>query len=87
MTLLVRGPVLRSFSHQEDDTLLGVTWRDLPQLGVFGRIGHLGKYTKTRQLSQLLMLFAMCLQIICQVCANSNAKSATLTHLSVHLRL
>jgi hypothetical protein len=29
--------------HQEDDTLLGVTWRDLAALGKFGCIGHLGK--------------------------------------------
>jgi len=37
-------------SHQEDNTSLGVTWRDFPQLGVFGGIGHLGKYAKTCQL-------------------------------------
>jgi len=36
--------------HQEDDTLLGATWCDLAQLGVFGRIGDLGKYAKTCQL-------------------------------------
>jgi hypothetical protein len=69
--------------HQEDDTLLGVTWRDLAELGVFGRIGHLGKYAKTRQLPQVLMPFANCSQVVCQVRANSNAKSTTLTHLPI----
>jgi len=44
--------------HQEDDTLLGMTWRDMAYLGVFGSIGHLGKYAKTCQLRQILILFA-----------------------------
>jgi len=57
--------------HQEDDMLLGMTWHDLAQLGVFGRIGHLSKYAKTRQLPQILTLFAKCppshLPSLCQL--------------------
>jgi hypothetical protein len=49
----------------KDDTLLGVTWRDLAQSGVFGGLGHLGKYAKTRQPPQ----------VACQVLAKSNAIS------------
>ena len=59
--LSLNAPVQASISrtsgsvHQEDDTPLGVTWRDSAQLGAFGRIGHLGKYTKTRQFPQILI--------------------------------
>ena len=63
--------------HQEDDTLLGVIWCDLPHLGVFGRIGHLGLFAKTRQLTQVSMLFAMFPQVVGQVHTKSNAKSTT----------
>ena len=69
----------RMAMHQEDDTPLGVTWRDSAQLGAFGRIGHLGKYTKTRQFPQILMPFTMCPQVICQARVNLNAKSTRTT--------
>jgi hypothetical protein len=32
-----------------------VIWRDLAQLGVFGRIGSLGKNARTRQLPQVFL--------------------------------
>ena len=43
----------RALAHQEDDTSLGVTWRDLAQLGVLARIGRLGIFAKTCQLTQV----------------------------------
>ena len=47
--------------HQEDDTLLGVTWCDMAQLGAFGRIRNLGKYINVPN------SFAKCPQSVCQV--------------------
>ena len=41
----------RNVGHQEDDDrLLGVTWRDMAQLGVFGGVGYLGKFGKCPQI-------------------------------------
>jgi hypothetical protein len=53
-------------SHQEDDTLLGVTWRDLARLGVFGSLVFPNPFAKSTNLRAnslrppVLLLHSIC---------------------------
>jgi len=40
--------------HQEDDTALGATWRDLACLALLGTLANKPSYAKCRQLPQIL---------------------------------
>src|SRR5713226_4315812 len=49
------SPNSEVLSHQEDDTALGTTWRDLACLALLGALVNKPSYAKCRQLPQILM--------------------------------